>query len=254
VGRTILFAGYWHEFAPDHPHCSKWGYVFQHRLVAEAIVGRHLRPEERVHHEDENKGNNSPENLWLFPNQAAHLAHHKRNSWVNRQDFADAVRPLAADRRVSTHEAAKRLGVNSQTVRAVCLRWRIPWLSAADRGLDEASVREALQGRTTLEAATHLGVNHGTLRYRFDHLLPKRVSPGSLDAHREEIRSLARSIRSDALGERYGVNPMTVRNAIRGWAKEAPDAWSDVLAFQRSRRGLGRPPRRKASAPLPTPG
>lgn len=45
--------------------------------------------------------------------------------------------------------------------------------------LTEEAVREALEGRTTLEAATLLGVHHQTLRNRFDYLLKKRKPPGS---------------------------------------------------------------------------
>lgn len=48
---------------------------------------------------------------------------------------------------------------------------------ARDR-LTEQQVREALDGRTNLEAAVHLGVAYSTLRAHFDHLLPKRRSPG----------------------------------------------------------------------------
>ncbi len=43
--------------------------------------------------------------------------------------------------------------------------------------LTEQQVSEALENRTTLEAAEYLGVHHMTLRLRFDHLLTKRVSP-----------------------------------------------------------------------------
>jgi transposase len=40
--------------------------------------------------------------------------------------------------------------------------------------LTEEMVREALVGRTTKEAAKHLGVVHQTIRNQFDHLLKKR--------------------------------------------------------------------------------
>lgn len=40
-------------------------------------------------------------------------------------------------------------------------------------------VLAALEGRTTLEAAQFLGCNHQTLRNRYEHLLDKRISPGS---------------------------------------------------------------------------
>lgn len=51
-------------------------YASQHRLVMEQMLGRKLRPEEVVHHKDRNRSNNSPDNLQLLPNQAAHIKLH----------------------------------------------------------------------------------------------------------------------------------------------------------------------------------
>lgn len=60
---------------------------------------------------------------------------------------------------------------------------------AGDR-LTEQQVREALDGRTMIEAAEVLGVNQSTIRRNFDHLRPKRRSPGEpLDP--ETLRLLA---------------------------------------------------------------
>lgn len=53
--------------------------VHTHRLVAEKMLGRKLRKGEVVHHIDENKRNNSPENLMVFKNQSEHAEWHARN-------------------------------------------------------------------------------------------------------------------------------------------------------------------------------
>ena len=50
----------------------------EHRVVAELLLGRPLRPGEVVHHIDEDKRNNSPENLIVFPSQKEHAAYHAR--------------------------------------------------------------------------------------------------------------------------------------------------------------------------------
>lgn len=49
----------------------------EHRVVAEDVLGRALKPGEVVHHEDQNKMNNDPENLIVFPSQVDHARHHK---------------------------------------------------------------------------------------------------------------------------------------------------------------------------------
>jgi hypothetical protein len=242
----MLSMGYVHEYCPDHPRCSRSGYYQQHRLVAEIILRRQLSRAEVVHHEDENKTNNAPENLWLFPDQAAHLRHHKADSLRYDRQLAERVAVLATDRGLSQIEAARCLDIAVSTLQAILRTHHIHWANRGESGLDEVSVREALRGRTTLEAAQNLGVNHQTLRNLFPGLLSKRASPGSLERHRGEIRSLASSIRAAALAERYSVNPATVLGAIRRWSQQEPGAWSEIVAFQQSRRGLGRPPRRKA--------
>lgn len=62
----------------DHPHADSYGYIPEHRLVMENLIGRYLDPEEIVHHIDENKSNNHPNNLWLFDNRSDHTRFHNR--------------------------------------------------------------------------------------------------------------------------------------------------------------------------------
>lgn len=51
--------------------------VHVHRAVAARELGRPLARGEVVHHEDENKHNNEPDNLIVFASQALHAKHHK---------------------------------------------------------------------------------------------------------------------------------------------------------------------------------
>ena len=62
--------------APSHPNAKANGQIYEHTYVMSQLLGRPLTALEVVHHKDENRSNNAPENLQLFSNQAEHLAHH----------------------------------------------------------------------------------------------------------------------------------------------------------------------------------
>lgn len=62
--------GYVKVYQPDHPR-AKSGWVLEHRLVAERILGRYLGTDEHVHHINGDKQDNQPENLEVM-NASAH--------------------------------------------------------------------------------------------------------------------------------------------------------------------------------------
>lgn len=63
-------------YMPTHINANSNGMIREHRYVAEQKLGRLLKPEEVVHHIDENKFNNVPENLIVFKSLADHSAYH----------------------------------------------------------------------------------------------------------------------------------------------------------------------------------
>jgi hypothetical protein len=73
-GRMIDKTGYVLILMPDHPEANRHGYIREHRLVMERMIGRLLLPAEVVHHKDDDRQNNSPDNLELFATNAEHLA------------------------------------------------------------------------------------------------------------------------------------------------------------------------------------
>jgi hypothetical protein len=66
--------GYREVLAPKgHPYAKQSGYILEHRLVAEQLVGRYVQPNEVVHHKDGDRLNNTLENLQVFSSNAEHL-------------------------------------------------------------------------------------------------------------------------------------------------------------------------------------
>jgi hypothetical protein len=73
-GYAVDDDGYILEKCPDHPNATKAGYVRQHRLVMEKVLGRYLTPLEVVDHKNRDTSDNEPPNLKLYATNADHLA------------------------------------------------------------------------------------------------------------------------------------------------------------------------------------
>lgn len=58
--------GYISIYFPDHPRCSNSGYIMEHVLVMECLIGRHLQENEVVHHINRIRDDNRKENLQLM--------------------------------------------------------------------------------------------------------------------------------------------------------------------------------------------
>lgn len=57
----------------------KYKVVYLHRVIAEQTLGRSLKPGEIVHHLDEDKTNNSPENLIVCSSTSVHRQYHRKS-------------------------------------------------------------------------------------------------------------------------------------------------------------------------------
>ena len=74
-GRLITRLGYIRVYCPGHPYAAKprKKYVFEHRLVMEAHIGRYLLPGEVCHHKNGVHHDNRIENLRLYATNGEHL-------------------------------------------------------------------------------------------------------------------------------------------------------------------------------------
>jgi hypothetical protein len=90
-GRTISSHGYVRIKLSEHPFADVAGYVYEHRLVMEKVLGRYLNQGEIVHHINGIKTDNRPENLSLAKNIGVHKALHR-----TREDLQppESVNPI----------------------------------------------------------------------------------------------------------------------------------------------------------------
>lgn len=82
MARIRELNGYRVVYLPDHASAMKsdnWnGFVYEHRYVAEEVLGRTLLPNEVVHHLNFNRKDNRPENLLVLDN----AQHTKLHAWL----------------------------------------------------------------------------------------------------------------------------------------------------------------------------
>jgi len=71
-------------YKPKHPFANQRGYIRRSHLVMEKILNRYLRPEEVVHHINDIKNDDRPENLQLFANNGEHSKFHNQNKPRNK--------------------------------------------------------------------------------------------------------------------------------------------------------------------------
>jgi len=84
-GKLKHHQGYVLIWKKDHPYAESKGYVLEHRLVMEGMIGRILNPEEVVHHINGKRDDNRPENLMLFKNHAEHMKFHEQETGLGFQ-------------------------------------------------------------------------------------------------------------------------------------------------------------------------
>lgn len=77
-GKYTDIHGYVQVYMPTHIRANQMGYVREHILVLEEVLGRPILPTEVAHHRNKKRDDNSPGNLILFKINGMHTAFHHR--------------------------------------------------------------------------------------------------------------------------------------------------------------------------------
>lgn len=124
-GHTTIYNGYIYELCPDNPRSNMWGFAPQHVLVAEDTIGRSLLPNEHVHHIDEQRLNNSPDNLRVMT-RSEHRSLHSKNRY--KYDLTEDQVRDALKMEGGIKPAARALGYSHSALRMrfpdACLPYR----------------------------------------------------------------------------------------------------------------------------------
>lgn len=94
---------------PNHPHATQGGYVLRSRLRMEKHLGRYLRPEEVVHHKDDDPTNDRLSNLQLFASNAEHLRETLKGKCPEwSEDGKQRIREACSRPKSEAHKAKMR--------------------------------------------------------------------------------------------------------------------------------------------------
>jgi len=129
--------GYNLIYSNNHPNKDSTGYVREHRLVMEKVLGRYLNKDEVVHHLNGIKGDNRLENLELMT-KAEHIILHltgRKVSEETRKKIGDGNRgrklgfiPSGAFKKGhNTWNKGKKLSKEHKQKLSKSMQGRIPW-------------------------------------------------------------------------------------------------------------------------------
>lgn len=89
--------GYMKIYYPEHSRSMSDGYVYEHWLVAEKLLGRPLKAKECVHHINRVRHDNRLENITVYPNRGhhmkdahSHLALFMKAVYADNKDITDS--------------------------------------------------------------------------------------------------------------------------------------------------------------------
>jgi 5-methylcytosine-specific restriction endonuclease McrA len=190
TGRTTNAKGYALVKRPLHPDAHKNGYAYEHRVVAEQMLGRRLRDHEEVHHKNGDKQDNRPENLEVLT-VSEHRSFHSQEQDAPTQSAVLEV--LSADGYAKREQIIEQTDRTESAVTSALAELREKgevknprrgWWALPAESLPGKSKQERAMSDETVECACGCGQTltrydeYGReRRYISGHNTPERPSP-----------------------------------------------------------------------------
>lgn len=177
--------GYYALSMPEHPFSDKRGRIYEHRLIMEKHLGRHLLPSEYIHHKDGDKTNNDLNNLVLMTHKEHIHAHSNPDAkWELLDDIGWLTKQIESG--VSAVKIAKIIGCGDYAVRKYLdkhnIRKPTPGGSTTPQYpelLDKAWLEEKTKTMTQYQIADLLGCNQRLVwKYQKRHGIQSKHKPG----------------------------------------------------------------------------
>jgi HNH endonuclease len=158
--------GYVKVYKKDHPRSNKTGYVYEHILVVENMIGRPLKEDEIVHHINEVKHDNEPINLTLLT-KSEHMAIHRLLEYERfKMKNLSKMKFLYLDCEMNTREVAEEIGCSKSVVAKVLKEAGVTREQKKRRKITnpEKVIEMYLEGMTQVYIAEHFGVSRIAVR------------------------------------------------------------------------------------------
>jgi hypothetical protein len=172
-GRTKHTRGYIYLHRPEHPNVKANGYIFEHRLVMEAAIGRYLTASEIVHHINHIKDDNRLENLEPLSSGAEHRERHTIPITPD-----DKVWIIENWTKLTAVNISKKFGISTQRLKKIGQSLNLPPRDV-ENIWDKANLLRLYQSGASLrQLALIFNVSHIAVRNRLISLgVQRRIDP-----------------------------------------------------------------------------